>query len=121
MVMFLELTLWWYSKGWLKAFNTALKWVNKVQMEFSVPVLLGTLFSPWKQIVSLPGKSLDDKFRAMIDNLVSRFIGFIVRLLVLLAALVLMALAAAAGLVMVAAWPFAPLAVVYLTYRSVKG
>ena len=119
--MVFEFFTWWYSRGWLGAWRTARNWVVKVEMEFSTLVLLRTLFAPWKRIVALPGRSIDEKFRAMIDNLVSRVIGFMVRLLVLLAAGVLIILTAAAGLVLAIAWPFVPLATAYFFYRSIKG
>lgn len=95
--------------------------VKKVQLTFAVPVLARTLFSPWRQIVTIPGRSLDEKFRAGIDNLVSRAVGFIARLIVLISALVLMLLAAIYGLALAVAWPFLPLAILYTLYRSLKG
>ena len=120
-VMLFEFFAWWYGRGWLEAWRTARRWVVRVQMEFSAPVLLRTLFSPWKQIVTLPGHSPGDKLRAMLDNLVSRCIGFIVRFLALISALVMMILAGLAGLVVAVAWPVVPLAAVYLLFRSLAG
>ena len=119
--MLFEFFFWWYVKGWVEAWKTALSWVTKVQREFSALVLLQTLFSPWKQIITLPGKSLDEKFKAMIDNLVSRVIGFVVRFLVLLVAGILMVFAGAAGLVLAVSWPFIPLAIVFCLIRSITG
>ncbi|HXY17886.1 MAG TPA: hypothetical protein VEH48_00505 [Candidatus Nitrosopolaris sp.] len=119
--MLFEFLGWWYGRGWLKAVQTARGWVREVEREFSAGILIKTLFSPWKQIVSLPGQSIDEKFRATLDNLVSRSIGFIVRLITLLSAGVLLILALILGLLLVIAWPFGPLAFVYLVFRSVKG
>ncbi len=119
--MLIELFFWWYGKGWFDAWKTARDWVVRVQMEFSIPELLRTLFSPWKRIVSLPGSSLGEKFRAMGDNLISRVIGFLVRFMALLAAVICMILAAIIGLARALAWPFSPPAVIYLIYRGLSG
>lgn len=78
--------------------------------EFSVPILVRTMFSPWRRIVSLGGGSIGMRFRAVVDNVVSRFVGLTVRLLALTAALVLMGLAAVLGAVTMLVWPFLPLA-----------
>ncbi len=70
-----------------------------------------TLFSPWKQIVSAARRdqSLDDKVQAEVDNWVSRFVGLGVRLMVLFAAGVCIALVATAGVIIILLWPFVPL------------
>ena len=53
---------------------------QKTATFFSVGILIRTLFAPWKRDVqrthNLP---IDLAFRALIDNLVSRFVGFCVR------------------------------------------
>lgn len=119
--MFFELFVWWYGPGWISAWRESLGWVKKVQRVFSADVLLRTLFAPWKRIVSLPGRSLDEKFRGMIDNLFSRTIGFFVRLFTLISALFAMLFASVAGLVLAVSWPLVPLAIIYLLFRSIAG
>jgi hypothetical protein len=119
--MLFELFFWWYGRGWLDAWKTARDWVTKVQMEFSMPELFRTLFSPWKRIISFPGQSINEKFRAMIDNLISRVIGFLVRFLALIAATICIVLAAIVGLARAMTWPLIPPAVIYLIYRGLTG
>src|ERR1035437_1805456 len=119
--MVFEFFVWWYGRGWLEAWRTARNWVMKVEMEFSTLVLLQTLFAPWKQIITFPGRSIGEKFQAMLDNLVSRVIGFWVRFFVLLIAAMLIAITAIAGLALAIAWPFVPLASAYCFYRSLTG
>jgi len=121
MLMLLELVLWWYGRGWSSAWKATAKNTKLIQQMFSLPVLLRTLFYPWKQITAVPGRSLDEKFRAMIDNLVSRTIGFFVRLLTLFAALGAIVLVFTANLIIAAAWPLVPLAIIYLIFRGVVG
>lgn len=121
MVMLIEFFRWWYGPGWLEAWHKAFTGVTSTQRAFSVGVLLTTLFSPWKQIVSLPGRSLEEKFRAMVDNLLSRIIGFFARLCALFMAVVLMLLAGIVGVAMAVSWPLLPLVVAYFLFRSLAG
>lgn len=106
--MLLEFFFWWYGSGWKKAWRDCFLWVRNVQAAFSIDVLLKTLFSPWKRIVTLPGRSIDEKMRALVDNLVSRVIGFFVRSIVLVVALVMVVCTAVAGLAVAILWPLLP-------------
>lgn len=108
MLMLLEFFFWWYGPGWKKAWADCFSWVKAVQAAFSIDVLLTTLFSPWKRIVSFPGRSIDERIHALIDNLVSRVIGFFVRLIVLFAAVVMLVCTAIAGLMVAICWPLLP-------------
>lgn len=117
--MLFEFWTWWYGIGWADISQRIGARVVGVWQQFSVGILLRTLFSPWRRIVAVPGKSFDAILRGMVDNTVSRFVGFFVRIFVLLAALILTSLAAIIGLVMVLFWPLLPLAVIYLLVRGV--
>lgn len=92
-----------------------------MERSFSIGILIGTLFSPWKQIISLPGKSLDAKFRALVDNFVSRIIGFFVRFIVLLAALFLTAVTGIFGFISAVTWPLLPIGALYFLIRGLIG
>lgn len=78
---------------------------------FSLGILLKTLFQPWKQIVTVTGNgtSLGAKKDAFIDNLVSRFVGFLVRSSVFFFALMVMATVLMLSLLYVIVWPVIPL------------
>lgn len=80
---------------------------------FSVPSLMRTLFAPWKRIVTNPGAGLNAHLSAIGDNLVSRAIGFTVRVFVLIAALVSIVIIVAVGVVQIVLWPLVPLLIVY--------
>ncbi|OGL24441.1 hypothetical protein A2884_00995 [Candidatus Saccharibacteria bacterium RIFCSPHIGHO2_01_FULL_48_12] len=119
--MLFELVVWWYGSGWVGAWKDCFSWVKKVQRFFSIDVLLGSLFAPWKRIVSIPGRSLDEKFRAAIDNLVSRVIGFCVRFLVLIVAVIMVTVAGVAGIVMAIIWPLVPFLAIALIVVGFMG
>lgn len=119
--MFFEFFRWWYGPGWIGAWKSTIKWTKNVQREFSIPVLLKTLFAPWKRIIAPPGRSLDEKMRGLLDNLTSRAVGFSVRAGALVASVFMTAFTFLAGLAFTVIWPLLPVLVVYLFYRSVAG
>ncbi len=99
---------WWYGVGWKLIAKSVQKRLDRTLASFSVPTLARTLFSPWKRIVTSPGAGIAAHFQAMGDNLVSRMVGFTVRLMVLLAAMVSMTVIAVTGVVQIVAWPLVP-------------
>jgi hypothetical protein len=119
--MLLEFLTWWYSKGWLDFVKKINQWITGIWRMFSVSILLKTLFQPWKRIISPPGKSLDAIVRAMIDNLVSRVIGFTVRMLVLTAALIVTSMAAMVGGAVSLGWPLLLPATVFFALKVFIG
>lgn len=111
---------WWYGAGW--AYQAALirRRVTNIAGMFSVPILLRTMFAPWKQtvVVSRRDQALNDKVQAWIGNQVSRFVGFGVRCLALLAATFSMAFVGLIGLVTIAVWPLLPALPLVLLFVS---
>lgn len=77
---------------------------------FSVSQLLRTLFAPWRRIISYPGASLGERFRAWGDNMFSRAVGFVVRLIVLFTALLVAIAVIIFSLVELVVWPLLPIA-----------
>lgn len=112
---------WWYGQGWIQVAQSFKPRLAVVSNSFSVRQLIPTLFSPWRRIVSDPGRSLEDKWRAAVDNAFSRVVGFFVRIFVLLAALVCMLLIALGTLLELMLWPFLPIAVPVLIILGVVG
>jgi len=116
--MVLEFFVWWYTTGWLETLQRIGGHIEAVWRMFSVPILLRTLFAPWRRIVTTPGKGMDQLFRSMLDNTISRLVGFVVRLFVLLAAIVLTCGMAIFGLVVTVLWPLLPLLVVFCVLKG---
>jgi len=86
---------------------------------FSVAILLKTLFAPWRRITTPAGKGIDAKLRAMIDNFVSRVVGFTVRIGVLLIALLLAGGTLLLYSLIMIAWPLMPIAVIFCLVKVV--
>lgn len=111
-MMAVEFFRWWYGPGWALAFNRMSHKLHGIVQIFSVNILLRTLFAPWRRIITYPGASLDAHFRAMIDNLVSRFIGFLVRITVLFSAAITALVFGFFALIGCILWPLLPLLVI---------
>ncbi len=119
--MIFEMLRWWYGSGWLQAGRRILTWTQGVEHAFSLSLLAQTLFSPWHRIVTNPGRGLDAKMRAALDNVVSRLVGFVIRIFVILAALVSVLGVFVAGIVMTVIWPVLPVSVVFFLVKGIIG
>jgi hypothetical protein len=108
---------WWYGQGWSWLLKIIRKNLGVVSETFSVLILLKTWFSPWKQIQTV--STFRNFFQAAIDNLVSRFIGAVIRTFMLLAAFVLTFVLIAGGLALLIIWPVFPALIFILPIASV--
>lgn len=110
---------WWYTQGWLWVINITLQRLKTVSRVFAVSVLIKTWFSPWKQIYQ--EANFRNFLRIAVDNGVSRFIGAIVRTIILLWALILSVTILMAGLFSLVAWLLLPLLTVILPIIAARG
>lgn len=79
----MEFLSWHYTDGVKYYIDSWLSTLRGVSHYFSLTLLLKTLFSPWKRLVVIdktPGFNFQKKFEAFTFNLISRGIGFVVRL-----------------------------------------
>lgn len=117
----LEFFTWWYSRGWRQLAINMQRRISLTSSMFSVPILLRTLFSPWKRIVTYPGSSIDAKIRAFSDNMVSRFVGFTVRIFVLFTAGIMLLVVSVVALIELVAWPLLPILVLVTLVKGILG
>jgi hypothetical protein len=117
-MLVLELFSWWFGQGWQQVAKNSGRRLVRVANLFSVPILLRTLWAPWRRIITYPGASIDAKLRAMGDNLVSRFIGFTVRLLVLLTAAIMLIGLCVVGVISIILWPLVPFLIAGLILKA---
>ncbi len=110
-MVIIQLLGWWYGRGWHQTVNDMNRRLDGVMHVFSVPILLRTLFAPWRRIISYPGGSFDAHLRAYADNAVSRIIGLTVRASVLLTAAVLLVMVGVGSGLIILLWPLLPLSV----------
>lgn len=119
--MVIYILRWWYTAGWMQTVQRIGEWTGSVARNFSILILATTLFSPWRRIVSVGGKSLDDRLRAAMDNFVSRCVGLVIRLFVIIAGCISLVCAFVMACLLVVVWPLVPLGVLYAIARGVTG
>lgn len=101
--------VWWLKDEPLELWRRTLLITGKVAVFFSLPVLVGTLFAPWKRDIQRTSNlPMDLMFRGIIDNLVSRLVGFVVRSITILIALGAMAACFVGGIGTIIFWTLAP-------------
>lgn len=77
---------WHYSEGIKYYWKTLQLSILRTHHYYSIPLLVETLFAPWKRLATSdksPGFDLQKRFEAFTFNLVSRIMGAIVRLVLL--------------------------------------
>jgi len=113
---------WWYLDGFkLFAKILATKLGDTADL-FSIGSLLKTLFAPYRQIAANEtGESIDDKFFALIDRLVSRFVGGFARLGIVIAGIIAIILQLIVSIISLIVWPLLPLLPIGLVMLTVMG
>lgn len=75
---------WWYGRGLKDLFRFLAGLFSYLTNMFSFVTLLKTLFQPWKKMVGEKGRGVEGLKIWLLDNFVSRTVGFFVRLVMLL-------------------------------------
>jgi hypothetical protein len=105
-----DILVWWYTEGWRQRLTALQEGVASMMDYFSIDLLLRTLFSPFRQIsAGRVDGPLDLQVRAFFDQLISRLIGAVVRLIVVIIGAVAIGLGLLADALLLAAWAFVPL------------
>lgn len=118
MYMPIALVFWrWYYGESVKDVLTG--WKNFIIFAlnyFSIPLLLKTLFAPWKRDITRRPHGLDLKklFEYLAFNTISRGIGFLVRFFTIIVGIIFLILVIAAGAVFFVLWLILPLALIGL-------
>src|SRR5207253_1602171 len=94
--------------GWRDAAGRLSTRIRDTFLLFSVPILLKTMFAPWRRIITYPGASMGDRLRAVGDNMVSRAVGFVMRFFALIIAITIIIAYVALGGALLVLWPIAP-------------
>lgn len=102
---------WWYTDGFRNELLSIVKRTQYAANAFSVPILLKTLFDPWKQVITpqYGDTALDETISNAISNLVSRFVGFWIRIFTLIAASIFLTIVVIYGILRIIIWPVLPL------------
>ena len=106
-----EMFFWWYTHGWRVFVDKIFGFFSNITDFFSMDSLVRTLFKPFRQISAesaSSGTSLDLKFHMFIDRLVSRAVGFISRLVLLLAGTIIIIFGGIVSVILIILWPIIP-------------
>jgi hypothetical protein len=113
---------WWYGDGWLSRIEAMKYRLASSADFFSIGLLITTIFAPFRQISAgrVEGP-IGVQVRAFFDRLVSRFIGALVRLAMIVVGSFALFFQAVFGIIMIALWPILPLFVVVGLILTVTG
>jgi hypothetical protein len=109
-MLVIGLVSWWYGAGWLQLAQRLLKRVTSVTDFFSMSLLLRTLFSPYRQIsVGRVQGPVGVQLRAWFDLQISRVIGAMIRLIVVIFGLAATIITLICALAIIFMWPLIPI------------
>ena len=101
---------WWYGEGWHQCWLRVKGRLESVVDFFSITLLVGTLFAPFRQISAGAVRGpLAVQMRAFFDRLISRCIGAVVRLVMIFVGVIVILLNTVAGGLLLLLWAFVPL------------
>lgn len=101
---------WWYGAGWKQRAAKVKQRLEGTIDYFSIDLLVRTLFSPFRQIsAGQVNGSIQVKMRAFFDRMLSRVIGAIVRLGMIIIGIIAIALSAVIGVVGLVIWALVPI------------
>lgn len=110
MVM-LSMLSWWYLDGLKDQFKRVRKMLGGVNDQFSIKLLLKTLFYPFRMIDADKsyGPSLGDKIKAWFDKLISCLIGGFIRTIVVIIGVIMLFLTFIFCVLRIIFWVILPL------------
>jgi hypothetical protein len=108
-MLLLSLINWWYGDGWRRRARLVGDQIATTTDFFSLSLLVQTLFQPFRQISAGPaGSGLEAYLRALLDKFISRMIGTIVRVLLMITGLMAILFHALIGCVILLGWAVVP-------------
>lgn len=113
---------WWYGAGWKRCVASVGDSLLGIYDYYSIDLLIKTLFAPFRQVSA--GKvngPLGVQFRAVLDKLISRVIGAIMRSIVIVIGSVALLLSTVIGILRIVLWPFVPLVPAVAVVLAMSG
>jgi hypothetical protein len=106
--------VWHYSRAYREVFSVWLNLMWFVIHFFSIPLLLRSWFAPFKRMTEerKRGLNFEDLVGYIVINLMSRIVGAILRLFLIVMGLLLLGVLVIAGLTVHVLWVFLPLLLV---------
>jgi hypothetical protein len=112
-----DYAVWWYSGGLIRL----VRWISALfgwtSNYFSVGRVFKTFFSPWKRLVETRQPGIDGLKDWFLDNLISRLVGFFMRLTIIIVYLLTMVSLAVFAVLALGLWVGLPLIVIFSFFR----
>lgn len=114
-LLFVDYFLWHYTRAFRDLLSIWTNFFWFVIHFFSIPLLLRTLLSPWKRVKEdLHQGSVEDFFAAIVVNIVTRIIGALVRLTIIVLGLISLVLLLVGLFLFLVFWILFPIVIAYL-------
>ncbi len=112
---------WYYKDAPMGIIGVWRNFILFIANYFSIFLLFKTLFSPWKRISESYGRGFDIGrfFSALFLNLLSRSIGFIIRITVITIGIVAEFIILAVGIASLALWFFLPIILIWAIIQGI--
>ncbi len=121
-MLIVGLLSWWYGAGWWQRIVAVKERIAGLYDYFSIDLLLKTLFAPFRQISAGGVRGpLSVQLQAWFDRLISRIIGAVVRIGVIVIGSLALLLGAFVGLTMIIVWPLIPLMPIICIVLAMMG
>jgi len=112
---------WWYGQGMVDFYQAILVMTGKIYAYFSVTTLVRTLFDPWKRDnYSVENASLQTRLKIALDNLLSRLIGFVIRIFTMLFGFFVTAAFFLFTMLILLLWLMLPVVVLFLIINGIR-
>jgi len=102
---------WYYGYAFKNILTAWRNYILFVLHYFSIPLLLRTLFAPWRRDITLKPHGFDFKkiFEYVAFNGISRGLGFLVRFCTIIFGIIFLVVVIISGAIFVLVWIFLPL------------
>ncbi len=105
----LDFSVWYYTRAFRDILAVWMNFMWFILHFFSIPLLLRTLFSPWRRMTDSDKRtSIEDFMEAFVMNIMTRIFGAIVRLSIILCGILFLLLGVIALFAVIALWVCLP-------------
>ena len=112
---------WWYGQAVDSFWRAIIIMTRKVYSFFSIRILFVTIFDPWKRdAYGVENASLETRFKIFVANMLSRVIGFVIRLFTIIMGLASVALFFLLLVSILVIWLFLPIVVLGLIVNGAR-
>ncbi len=117
----LDFSLWYYTRAFRDILGVWLNFMWFIVHFFSIPLLLRTLFSPWRRMTdAYERKGLESLMTTFVMNIMTRIFGAIVRTTIIVCGLVVLIFGAILLFVTIALWITMPFLVLYSFFYGIS-